>query len=201
MVNFTFDPVKHEYRVDGCVVPSVTQVNRLAGLSDFDGVNPDLLERNQEFGTHVHKAVELCCKGTLDEEKLDEALRPYLQGWKNFVEDFGYICHAWEHQGYSEVYRFAFTIDQLGEITKGKYVGKSIGDIKTGKPKPADAVQLGGYKIGTGREYKNVFILYLDPDFKPRGYKVVFAANNKREQGIFLSALSVVNFRKEHGLI
>ena len=198
--SLTFVKETHEYRIDGVVVPSVTQVLKASGLSNFDFVDPKLLERNSAFGDAVHAAIQFKCKGTLDEETVDEAIKPYVQSWDNFVEDFQFVPKQNEVQGFHPVYRYAYTIDLLGEINNGgKYAGIAVGDIKTGQPKPSDLIQLGGYKLAVERQ-RHIFILYLNPEIKPRGYKTVFAINNKKEQGIFLSALSLFNFKKENKL-
>lgn len=201
-LNFTFDKEKHEAYLDGVCIPTVTQVLKQSGISNFDNVPKELLERNARFGEAVHTAIQYKCKGTLDEESVDEAIKPYIQAWDNFVEDFGYISKSQEVRGAQTIYRYSYGIDQFGEFTKGKYLGDAIGDIKTGAPKPADAIQLnGGYKLSVGKEYKNTFLIYLNPDFKPRGYKITFAINNKKDQGIFLAALSILNWKKEKGLL
>lgn len=192
---------KHEYLLNGVRIPGVTEILKEAGLSDLSMVNPEVLERNSAFGTAVHKMIELYCKGTLDFESLDPLLKPYLDCWKNFVEDYGYTAKVVEFQGFSETYRFGFTMDQLGQIANSKIPGNALVDIKTGHPYPSHKYQMGGYTIAAGKEYRNIILLYLNPEYKPRGYKVVFATNNKREQGVFLSALSLYNVRKEEGLL
>lgn len=201
MTNLILEEKKHEYFLDGVRIPGVTEILQDAGLSNLDGVNQDILERAAEFGKAVHKTIELYCKGTLDIESLDPALVPYLAAWKAFAEDFGYIHHKTEFQGHSPKYRFAFTIDQLGEIAKTKTPGLTLADIKTGQPYPSHKYQMGGYSLGAGKEYKNIILIYLDPSYQPRGYKVFFATNNKREQCIFLSALSLYNVKKSEGLL
>ena len=190
----------HRYLLDNLEIPGVSKILQEAGLSDMSMVKPEILERNSAFGNAVHAVINFKCKGTLDEESVDHILIPYLQGWDNFVEDFGYVCEKSEYQTHHPVYRYGMTCDQIGRITKGKYLGPAVGDIKSGSPFPSHKYQLAGYKICVDKK-ANTFILYLNPEFKPGGYKVVFAANNKREQGVFLSALTIFNVRREEGLI
>lgn len=200
-MSLTFNKENHEYRIDGVVIPSVTQVIEAVGLSNFGGVNNELLERAAAFGDAVHAAINYKCKGTLDEDSIDPALIPYLQGWENFVEDYGYVRHETEYCGHSELYRFGFTIDQMGVFNgKAIHMGKVLVDIKTGHPYPAHKYQMAGYVLGAGKEYKNIILLYLNPEFH-RGYKVVFSKNNKREQSVFLAALTIYNVRREEGLL
>jgi hypothetical protein len=50
-VDFTFDPERHLYMVDGQPVPSVTQVLHSAGLAaDYSMVPRDVLERKRIIG-------------------------------------------------------------------------------------------------------------------------------------------------------
>lgn len=189
----------HEYILDGIRIPGVTEILKESGLSDLSMVNPEILKRNSAFGKAVHAVIHYKYKGSLDESSVDEALKPYLQGWDNFIEDFGYVSKGCEFMTYHPVYRYGLTCDHIGEITKGKYVGNAIGDVKTGLPYPSHKYQLGGYKMAIDKK-ANSFILYLNPEFH-RGYKVVFASDNKREQGVFLSALTLFNVRREEGLL
>jgi hypothetical protein len=205
MSNLILTP-EHDYFLDNVEIPGVSKILEAAGLSTFDDVKAistaiaERVERSSAFGKAVHSTIQFKCKGTLDESTVDDAIKPCVQGWDNFVEDYGYTCRMTEYRGYSAKYRFAFTIDQLGDMAKGKNPGPTLADIKTGKPTAAHKYQMGGYKIGAGDEYKNIVIVYLDPSF-PRGYKVEFATNNKREQAVFLSALTLYNVRKQEKLL
>lgn len=195
-----FNEELHQYTLNGVVIPSVTQVLEAAGLSNLKMVDERILKASCDFGNAVHKTVELHCKGTLDLESLDPILSLYLDGWKNFVEDFGYVSKGCEFRTYHPLYRYGLTCDQFGEITKGKFIGTAVGDLKSGLPYPSHKYQLAGYKLALDRT-ASTFIIYLDPEFEPRGYKVVFASNNKQEQNVFLSALSLYNVRKQEGLL
>lgn len=200
MQGLEFNEEKHEYKFQNVVIPSVTQILKAEGMTNFGMVSEEVLNANALFGSAVHKCVEYRVKGTLNESTVDPALMPYLAGWDNFVEDFGFKFKASEVQGFHPVYRYAYTADLLGEITKGKFLGEAVGDVKTGMVKPADRIQIAAYKMAVGKQYKNTFLLYLNPEFKPRGYKVIFADNNKMEQGLFLSCLSIHNWKKQEKL-
>lgn len=189
----------HRYLLDGVEIPGVTRILEAAGLSDVSRIPADVLKRASDFGHAVHAVVNFKYKGTLDEASVDDEVKPYVQGWDNFVEDFEYRCKVTEYRFCNLKYRFAGTIDQCGTIDKGKYEGDVLLDIKTGMAYPSHKYQLAGYTVGiTGRH--NTAILYLNPAFN-RGYKVIFASNNKREQGVFLSALTLYNVRKSEGLL
>ena len=74
-IEFTFDPERHLYVVEGRPVPSVTQVLHSAGLAaDYSMVPPDVLERKRIVGQYVHKATQYLDEGCLDLETVDPEL-------------------------------------------------------------------------------------------------------------------------------
>lgn len=81
----TFDPIKHEYSVNGTVLPSVTQI--LAPLSDFSMIAPDVLEHKRQIGVAVHRAIELSILVELDKTSIAEEWRGYFVAWENFLID------------------------------------------------------------------------------------------------------------------
>lgn len=201
MSKFSFNKETHEYKLDDVRIPSVTQILRAQGLSDFSKVDPVILKQSQELGDAVHLAIHYKMKGTLDEASLDPVVSLYLEGWNNFCDDYGYVCLETEYRGYSSVFRFAFTVDQMGEVTRNKTPGLTLLDIKTGAPKPADKIQLAGYRIGLDKkQFRNLFLLYLDPMFKPRGYKIIHYTRNDKEKSVFLSAMCLTNYKNENNL-
>lgn len=190
----TFNEERHEYKLNGVIIPSVTQVLEGVGLSDISKIPTDILERSRRFGTFLHKTIEYHCKQTLDLIDLDVSLKSSLDGWINFCKDYKYKMKNVEHRGASETYRFGYTIDQMGKYKDGDI----LIDIKSGIAQPSHKYQMGGYAIAEGKNI-HVGLLYLNPIF-PRGYKFILIKNNKREQAVFLSALTIYNIMKEEGL-
>ena len=87
-IDLQFSEEQHAYTLNSVVVPSVTKILQIVGISDFSKVPADILERARLFGTAVHKACELFDKGTLDERTLDTNLWPYLDAWFAFKKDY-----------------------------------------------------------------------------------------------------------------
>lgn len=82
-----FDEEKHVYTLkDGTVLPSVTTA--MKPLYDFSCVDPDVLRRAGEFGTAVHKCIELYIYDDLDEANLDPALVGPLAAFKKWQKDY-----------------------------------------------------------------------------------------------------------------
>lgn len=127
MADIVFNEARHEYRVGGHIVPSVTQI--LSILQDFGSVPADVLARAAEFGTHVHQAIDLHNKGVLDEGALDPALAPYLAAWRSFLRDSGAEVLASEVRVYHPGHHYAGTLDTLVRLS-GKV---ALLDIKTGQ--------------------------------------------------------------------
>lgn len=129
----SFNEERHEYRWNGVVVPSVTQL--LNALHSFAGVPWDVLEAARLRGTRVHKACELFDLDDLDEEALAADLPqvvPYLEAWKKFVRDCEPNWEGIEEQVYHPSHRYAGTLDRRGELTVGgQRIQRAVVDIKT----------------------------------------------------------------------
>ena len=135
----TFDESKHEYRINGHAVPSVTGILKEAGLIDSTWFTPEAALR----GTHVHTACALWDKGELDTCALDPVLVPYLEAWQKFRKDSGITPAIIETPYYSLEHGFAGTIDRSWH--DGKYW--VIADIKSGPLPDWLPLQLAGYSI------------------------------------------------------
>jgi hypothetical protein len=124
---------------------------------------------------------------------VDDPIIPYLKHWEKFCQDYGYTPDMWEVRGANTALGVGYTIDNIGSANKAT----TIVDVKTGHPKPSDIIQISAY--GYVYPVKNLYLLYLSIE----GWKVQPVKNTerKRAESIFLSALNVYKFRKEHGLL
>lgn len=135
-----YNDERHEYRLDGVIVPSVTQVLSSVGLIDFDFVSREALAIATERGDIVHRIIELYELGTLDENSIDPALRGYFDGYLS-VKAAGLLParpDAIEEMVHSPLHRYAGRLDQ-------RYGADWINDIKTGPPHKAHGLQQSGY--------------------------------------------------------
>ena len=64
-----FDEISHTYRVDGLVVPSVTQLLKRKFGHKYDSIPTETLRKASERGTKIHKAIECYCRGFDDGSK------------------------------------------------------------------------------------------------------------------------------------
>jgi hypothetical protein len=121
-----FDPVEHIYSLNGVAVPSVTQILSDVGIVDYsqipDGIRVMALER----GRQVHLITQFFDENDLG--RFDPKLAGYLDAWKRFREETGFVPELIEHQVYNEVWDFAGTLDRTGVMAGAR----CLADIKTG---------------------------------------------------------------------
>lgn len=137
----TFDPDQHEYRLNGVVVPSVTQV-----IGDlWPELYADSPRAAMERGSIVHEATSLDDEGTLNEEAYldrmmldagspESAALGYLEAWRRFKRESGFVVELNEARVWAGIYAedrviyYAGTLDRVG-ILNGERV---LIDLKTG---------------------------------------------------------------------
>jgi hypothetical protein len=194
----TLDSEKHQYSLDGVSLPSVTKVLQGVGIIDFSNVPASLLDSACKFGTAAHRATEFYDKGTLDEESLDPNLRPYLDGWILFRQEYGFVPEIIEQPMYSKIYRVAGTPDRIGKWRIDDSL--ILPDIKTGfELSPANAIQLAGYELifkeqlkGKHKIKRMSILLNGEGTYKIKEYV------DKNDMQIFLAALSVFNWKERN---
>lgn len=172
----------------------VTELLAEAGLIDrtwFD-------EYGATRGKHVHTACHYYDMGELDEDSLDPALVPYVEGWKKFKQETGFQVFDSELRLTSERLGLTGQPDKIGNLPA---IGDCIIDIKSGSLSDWTAIQLAGYKVllldqvqHPGALYKRFAVnLPGDGTYKVKEYK------DRGDEGIFLAALAIHNWRKNHG--
>jgi len=74
-------------------------------------------------------------------------------------------------------------------------------DIKTGQPHPAVDIQVAAYRelvwAAEGIECAGCKVLYLRDDGT---YRLVESKNHRRNLNVFLAALTIIRWKKEHGV-
>lgn len=187
--DFQFDPAAHVYTVGGQRWPSVTQI--LDPLQELDGIPRAVLEAAAAFGTNVHAACHLHNLGILDESALDDALRPYVQAWKQFLADTGARIIASEYRVAHAKLRYAGTLDNIGLIAKQR----ELIDIKSTAEIPRIVgPQTSAYAeaIGEPRIRRRVVQLRADGTYRSE------RLTDRRDWNLFLSALNIHQWRHPH---
>lgn len=189
----TFEPEDHVYRLDGVVIPSVTQVLDAAGFVDATWFTPEATQR----GTDVHEITAIYDR-QIDKEKAECAIEKvypeaigYLRAWQSFLAESKATVLDIEQRSYNGVNRYAGTIDRRLSI---RGVQTAV-DIKTGQPEPWHALQLAAYAkcepYSRGR-----YTVYLRKDATFR----VKTHTDTSDWDVFLAALACFNWKKNHGV-
>lgn len=200
-VKFEFDENTHTYKLNGTVIPSVTQILKAAGLISLEYVDKDILNQKADLGRKIHLTTELYDTDSLDDESTHSLLKSYLNQWIKFKSDYEVELDSIETMLYHPVYRYAGRIDRIGKVKMNNFKGKAIIDIKSGVPYHHHAIQLAGYAdlYNYRKKTKDVITkricVYLTPD----DYKVI-EHSSLTDRAIFFAALTINNYltnRKE----
>lgn len=192
-----FNEEKHEYTLDGNKIPSVTHILQKTGFYNFEGAKPEIVEAAADFGKCAHKGAELYDQNDLDERTLAGPLKPYLNSWKRFREDTGFVPIAIEKLVYSKKYRYAGTLDRAGTI--GNAI--TVVEIKsTAQIDPVSAIQAEAY-LEAYNEDKPLkekatkrMVVQLCPDGMYRLLDNKYYGKN--DFSIFLAALTIYNYQR-----
>ena len=144
MKHLTFDPETHTYRMEGEIIPSVTQILKDVGLIDTTFFAPEHAER----GTRIHAATVFWDETEMDDDTLPEEWTGYLSAWKKFREETGFVSSHIE-QAFCCDEGYAGTVDRIGKTHK---INPLLLDIKTGPPQPWHRLQLAAYTLMVKRE-------------------------------------------------
>lgn len=106
-----FEQADHVYRVNGNVLPSITQIPKRAGMTEFR----DGMEWYMDRGSALHKATELYDKGTLDEDTIDPEISGEFSAYKKFRSEANITIRSIEIRLWSPQYKFAGTLDRIIE--------------------------------------------------------------------------------------
>lgn len=188
-----FDPVAHVYTLGGERLPSVTQM--LAPLVDYSKVPAATLERARQLGQAVHRMTELYDLDDLDTDNLSDELLPYLTAWMKFRAETGFVPETIECRLHHPTLHYAGTSDRTG-IIRGR---RAVLDIKKMLTLgPVIGVQLAAYKelhIKDGMQIEDRYGLGLRAD----GTYRLAPFNDKGDWPVFLSLLTLRNFKDKHG--
>ena len=186
MPGVIFSEKEHTYHLDGIAYPSVTTVLSAEGFIDARFYDDWSRERGQ-FG---HKATALHDLNQLDEDALDPVLVPYLDAWKRFRSDTGFLPSSVEVPLVSTRYHFAGTPDRVGTFGDTSCI---IIDLKLGKPEPWAAIQTAAYRLLIDSPYKRA-ALHLMGDGRYR----LYPHTDRQDAAIFQAALACYHWKRNN---
>lgn len=125
MARLIFNEDDHEYRVDGVVYPSVSEILRFISQEVYDNINQRTLDNAADRGSRVHAACEVLDK--YRKVEYDDDLEPYMQAYVAFLKEHKPAWKGIEEARHHPGLLYAGTLDRYGEMD-GQSV---IIDIKT----------------------------------------------------------------------
>jgi hypothetical protein len=125
----TFNATGHQYFWHGKPVPD--HVTKVLGLvTDLSRIPTDVLENARQEGVDEHRMVNLHATGDLDEDVLPAWLRPKLAGLRKFFADTEFRMIGSETAVYHRLYKYAGTLDLVGEMRYQRHKVRAIIDVK-----------------------------------------------------------------------
>lgn len=196
----------HVYRLDGVVVPSITQALVVAQYDQFDFVRPQLLALRAAEGTMLHSMVESyekvgefdlnACAETDEQWEMMVELIDDMDAYIDFKRKTGFVVSTTEQIVASAKYSFAGRLDLTGhfpgdpdlwviDIKRTAAIPKSVG-LQT-------AAQEIGLRETLGLE-DSVQIKRGALHLRHGKHKLA-QLTNRRDRATFLSCLNVTHWR------
>lgn len=106
-----FEKEGHVYTLpDGSHPPSITQILKAEGFIDTTFYD----EWSRDKGSMVHLACHYDVTGELDEDSLDDEIRPYLKAFRKFMVESGFKVDKSEVPAANLTYGYVGTPDLIG---------------------------------------------------------------------------------------
>lgn len=189
MPELTFNPERHEYRIDGVVVPSVTQILTEAGLIDGQFYT----EESQLRGRTVHIITALDDQGMLNESLVPTEYQGYLNAWRLFKADTKCEILSIEERVCNLTLRYAGTTDRRIRWSGPEH----IVDLKTGAAEWWHKFQTAGYWMCDDIQAASRLTIYLKPDGK---WTSQVNERHAYDTDVFRGALIVANAKRNEGI-
>lgn len=194
-MSLTFNHETHEYRWNGIVRPSVTQILKRVYADEYAGVPEAVLARKAALGTAVHRAVELALIGALDGYELHPDTEGYVRSFQRWLTFVDIEVEALEEQFYCGL-GYCGTIDCLAKVGVGGLAPElMLIDWKTtAAPMPSHRLQTAGYALGHARGVgRTRACLYLDNE---GGVAKLVRHENAEDLNDWAATLRVYNIKE-----
>jgi hypothetical protein len=198
MPEFIYNDERHEYTLDGRKLPNVTTIIENAGLVDTTWYNEQALLR----GKAAHEAIKYLHDDDLDENSLDNVVKPFIEGLKLFNAQNPREIILFETPCYHRLYLYAGTPDEFSIWNDEPCVI----DYKTGSMPKWAALQTAAYSDLLCNNMKVVqAIMKTKAKKMPRRYGLELKADgsyklhrfdNRNDFNVFLSALNINNWKE-----
>jgi len=191
MNQLTLEPEAHVYTVENRVVPGVTSI-----LQDNFGVKPYWSEWHAQKGRAIHQAIHLLVLGQLDWSSIDVRIKGRIEAFQKFVLETGYEVVCTELSLFSELWRFAGTLDL---IVDDGLKHKILIDIKPPSAEPIVDLQLAAYSLLLNENGEPTTKRAACVCLKDNGhYSMKWVDNLAHSQRVFLACLTVSNWQQQN---
>jgi hypothetical protein len=112
--NVTLEPEGHVYTWNGIHPDSITQILKAEGFIDTSHYD----DWSRDKGSMVHLACHYDLAGELDEDSLDDEIRPYLAAFRKFMAESGLNVERSEVPGVNTTHHYCGTPDIVGCFPK-----------------------------------------------------------------------------------
>lgn len=187
MPNLIYSDADHTYRLDGVLLPSVTQTLEAAAIIPPYTGDPWYGDR----GTAVHTATWLDDQGLLDESTVDQRIVGHVDAWRKYRRDSGFTPVGGETPLHHPLFRYAGTPD--------RWDASLLTDIKTGREASWHILQRAAYREllkRSGVKIRRDCCVYLSADGR---YTASKTSSTPHDLSVFLSALTLIKWKEQHG--
>jgi hypothetical protein len=198
MDGLDFNAERHEYRLHGRVIPNVTRI--LDPLTDIHKMPADRVEFARLRGQAVHQATALWDWEMLDEASVDPQIVGYLDAWKRFRAESGFVPELIEHRVVHLLHGYAGTLDRTGRMRATAPGMLDIIDIKTSSDVYLKAVgpQTAAYAKAVENQCRIVPWRRLAVQLRPDGTYRVHTCTDANDFAVFMAALTLYQWQLKH---
>jgi hypothetical protein len=197
MSNLEFNEEKHEYKLDGLIIPCVSDILEPLSKVEYETVSENVLDNAKKKGTEVHQAIEFYNKYKF--ANIRDEYKGYFEAYKKWLEEFERDYEITEIESevrtYNKTLWYSGTVDMIVYVVE-KNTGKCFTfliDTKTTAQLNINyvSVQTSGYKKALeSNNYKidKLFVLHLKKDATHNFVEL------KDKFNIFLACLTIKNY-------
>ncbi len=169
MAKLIFFDDRHEYQVDGEIVPSVSEILRFISREVYGDVTQFRLDHAADRGHDVHSACEQLDR--FGSAEINAEIEPYIKAYIQFRKDHKPAWSKIEHAMHSKEFGYAGTLDRYGVMDECPV----IVDIKSSYKVETALVtaQLNAYDILAEENELPVIELYVLHLRKDETYKLI----------------------------
>lgn len=182
----------------GRVLPGVTSIlgSVPPWLHRYDDVPADVLDYKRQVGSAVHHATALDDQGVLDMDTVDDALVSYLEAWRRYRAETGFVPDVVEQLVHHPSLGYCGTLDRIGHT---RHLVTLL-DVKTADPStgldagPQTAAYLEAYRACTPNHGLPARVQRCSVHLSDDGRYRVVPHTNRRDFDVFKAALELWNF-------